>query len=86
MDTMILKMLEGAPTFVGLVVAVFILYRQNERLMSELFERLDLLDRRVSSLETRVVSPYPADARPALFVTQLGSDLLKGGQDGSVQS
>jgi len=85
MDAMFLKIVEGAPTFIGLVVAVWILYRQTERLMNELFGRIDMLEARIDSLEMSR-PPYPAEARVPLKVTKKGSEVLKGGHDGATTS
>lgn len=55
MESLIIDMVKNAPSLIGLAVAVFILYRQVDRLLTETFERMDKLEAKLDRLETRVV-------------------------------
>lgn len=55
MDSLIVDMVKNAPSLIGLAVAVLILYRQVDRLLTETFERMDKLEEKIDRLENRVV-------------------------------
>lgn len=43
--------IETFPNLAGLAILAFILYRQNERLLTELFERIDDLEAQVAEIK-----------------------------------
>lgn len=54
MTDLFLQALEQLPTFVGLILLAYILYRQNNRLLDQLFGKIDALERKVDSLQQTV--------------------------------
>ncbi len=54
MEQFLFNALEQAPTFLGLTVLAVVLYRQNNRLLDELFGRIENLERRLVELEKRI--------------------------------
>lgn len=56
MEQFILNALEQSPTFMGLAVLAVVLYRQNNRLLDELFGRIENLERRLVELERKIPS------------------------------
>jgi len=43
MEELIKLVIEQSPTFIGLLLLAFVLYRQNERLLDNLFDEIDNL-------------------------------------------
>ena len=54
MDTLFSQMLERFPTFLGLIILAYVLYRQNERLLSELLDKIDELEERLRAIEDQL--------------------------------
>lgn len=52
------------PNLAGLAVLAFILYRQNERLLTELFERIDDLEAQVAEIKQALPSQVESENAP----------------------
>lgn len=53
MDILINRLLEQTPNLAGLLLVVWILYRQNERLMADVLIRIEELEKRTLREETK---------------------------------
>lgn len=53
MDILINRLLEQTPNLAGLLLVVWILYRQNERLMADMLARIEELEKRMLREETK---------------------------------
>ena len=65
MTELLQGLVEAFPNLAGLIVLAAILYRQNDKLLGELFERIDLLERQVADLKsvvTIVAQRQPTDS------------------------
>lgn len=51
MEEIILTIVENFPNLFGLAILAAILYRQNEKLLAELFNKIDNLETRIARLE-----------------------------------
>lgn len=53
MDELLKTIVEQMPNMIGLVIAIVILYHQNEQLMLDVFKRLDELERKIEQMDDR---------------------------------
>lgn len=51
MDNLLKSVVEQMPNMIGLVIAIVILYRQNEHLMLDVLRRLDDLEEKLEHLD-----------------------------------
>ena len=50
MDELLKTLVEQMPSMIGLIVAIVVLYRQNEQLLRDVFKRLDDLERKIEQM------------------------------------
>jgi len=50
MDELIKTVVDSAPNVIGLVLAVYLIQRTNERLLDELFDRISKLEVRIEEI------------------------------------
>lgn len=55
MEQLLIDLIKNAPSLIGLGIAVWLLYRQNDRLLTDMFARMDKLEEKIENLENRVV-------------------------------
>ena len=54
MDELVRLMLENLPSFVGLILAVYVLWRQNEKLLEEFFSEMDEIKAEIADLRQKL--------------------------------
>lgn len=55
MDELVRLMLENLPSFVGLILAVYVLWRQNEKLLEEFFGEMDEIKAEIADLRQKLL-------------------------------
>ena len=50
MEELLKTLVEQMPSMIGLIVAIVVLYRQNEQLLRDVFKRLDDLERKIEQM------------------------------------
>ena len=51
MEELLETLVAQMPSMIGLVVAIVVLYRQNEQLLRDVFKRLDDLERKIERMD-----------------------------------
>lgn len=54
MSDIFVRVFDELPTFIGLVLLAYILYKQNTRLLDRTFTKIDALEQKVDRLEKTV--------------------------------
>jgi hypothetical protein len=54
MDNFIMTLVENSPTYAGLAILAWVLWRQNERMLSALLERVSILESKVTALTVKL--------------------------------
>lgn len=56
MDDFLRYLIEQFPTLMGLLLLSFVLYRQNNKLLADLLERIEYLERQVNDVRLQLVA------------------------------
>jgi hypothetical protein len=62
MEELLILAVKQSPTIIGFVALSAVLYRQNEKLLSALIERIELLERQVVDLKVMLANAAGRDS------------------------